>query len=229
MNLSICTAIWKRPELTRFVLDYYVQMDHDLIVAFSDYKDWWPEGALAVYADNEPLGAKWNAAVRTSQMFGADAVMIVGSDDLVSPDYIKHALRLIERGADVVQPAGCWFVELSSGEAFFHPIRTGAGRVVSRRLLELLDWKLWPDYATIRLDGEMDKVVATVPHRAIQSDVGRVVDLKSGENMWSYSNIWHMCGKPKLKTWVEALAPFGPMSRILDYPHFTNDLNITAL
>ena len=108
------------------------------------------------YAPNDPLSEKWQKGLVTIKQVNPDAVMIVGSDDLVTPKYIEACKYLISKGADLVYLPGCYFYCTKTKRMFWGwAERLGLGRCVSRSLLNRLDWKLWPDGLNSGLDGAM--------------------------------------------------------------------------
>jgi hypothetical protein len=103
MKLVVVSTVWKRPALTQRVLSWYRDLKEDvsdemrveLLAAGS-------EGRTSrrlvescgwdyVEAPNEPLSGKWNRVTLAAKDYAADALMVVGSDDLVNKNCLVKA------------------------------------------------------------------------------------------------------------------------------------------
>ena len=149
-----------------------------------------------VDAPNEPLSDKWLSLMPYVFDSDMDAVIIVGSDDLVTADYIEACAYMVERGADFIYMDGAYFYDAVSGRMIWgNAERLGLGRCLSRRLLERLEWTPWPEGLGYGLDGSMSERVKAL------RDVGVVhlkecrkhglvgMDIKTDLNMWSFDHI----------------------------------------
>ena len=103
---AVLTALWKRRQVSSLVLRHTAALagavaaergGKAVLVAVgseptgSDEEAWEREmGWEDVYAPNSPLGTKWNAGMQ-SLRGRADAVMCIGSDDLVSRGVVEAA------------------------------------------------------------------------------------------------------------------------------------------
>lgn len=108
-------------------------------------------------AQNKPVSKKHQAGLSAiRELFPkADAFMYAGSDDFLSAAWIRHAAaRLAADPAAGFGPDCAWFIEAATGSMAFMDtpmsiphagrIPYGAGRTLGRRLLDRLDWELWP-------------------------------------------------------------------------------------
>jgi hypothetical protein len=131
--------------------------------------------------------------------------MIVGSDDFIDETYRKHcetALYLAHReygdrfGEATmpemhIQPRYVHYFDAVSGSMMrIKHKRPGAGRVLTNTLLAELDWTPW-GAGDKNIDGSMDKRLAqvyggNVPYAFVDDDIGVIMDVKSGESIWSY-------------------------------------------
>jgi len=216
MNLGLLTCIWGRPRLTELVLRHYDQVDLcNRMLAFSRLDDlaaldnagYWD----TVCHSNEPLSGKWNAGMKAFYDLDEplDGVMIVGSDDLVTPSYIDAAKYLLERGADYIFLPSLYFYNLQDGRMHYCLAeRLGLGRVLSRRLLDMLDWKPWPDGLNKGLDGAMwEKIKDLKEVNIVKLDLQTckklgiaAMDIKgSDNNLWGYDESVYslMCSEVK--------------------------------
>ena len=145
---------------------------------------------------NDPLGEKFNAAL---SMTFADRIMILPSDDFASKQWV-HAARTHE--ADYLYPHCCGTVCAQTGQAYvieklsFGTMRYGAGRVVSRKILDKLGGKLWPDNLGRGLDGASHQRItrAGFPITVVKTEGIPITDVKTPENLWPFAT-WKGSGR----------------------------------
>ena len=208
MRLALITTIWRRPELTRAVLNYYSTMPFHVRVAAVSPEDpnaeyynrtTFPEWEF-VLCPNRPLGEKFNRALMTSRIWTPDAVMVVGSDDLVDPKYIQLVGAALEK-YKYVHPEDLHVFQ--DGQTYFlKPFPTGAGRVVRKDALDEVGWKLWPS-VDVFLDGQMDRTLDRVAPRQFQPSHEDynfcIMDVKTGVNMWRLEGSEILSGDRRVK------------------------------
>jgi hypothetical protein len=152
-------------------------------------------GVTFCVVPNEPLGAKWNAAI---ELVPEDtAVMVLGSDDLVSVEWIAKAV-----GHDYITPASCGMFDMASGAACI--LRSngngsqtfGAGRVLSAKVVAAVR-PMWTAEKMQALDSDAHgRILGHGFDRVtIHTDKVPVTDLKSGVNLWGY-HTWAGRGRP---------------------------------
>lgn len=165
MRIAIVTALWGRPELTRIILDYYKRMaDCDdlelvLLCAVSRTQDTsvaMQSGWHTVYTPNDPLSQKFNKLFETVKAMQPDAVLLTGSDDLIQKSIVKHyADNYTADTPDLVGLKDIYFYGIEAQKALYWngwgdrmhskgiPRTIGAGRLFSRRILEMMQWRPW--------------------------------------------------------------------------------------
>jgi len=206
-RLAIMTTTWKRPELTAAVLRWWDEIRRKGVdlhwVAVGDHMAHGNQGS-SYPADNNPLGAKHNLGLSVCRHRKPDAVMVIGSDDIVEPELVRLSCEAIRAGAMWTQPRDLYFYHPETGRAA-KPSQTqltGAGRVYSVRLLDMLDWRLWPDDATSKLDGKAEQTIRDEmrARKVAWGDVDdgplgvwgckviprAVLDIKTDVNMWDF-------------------------------------------
>lgn len=167
----LITAVWKRAELTNLFYSYYSSLkaelssvcDIDILAVGSEGKESRMAaetyGVNYIEAPNEPLNEKWQVAADTLRNETFDAVVVIGSDDFLSPSIFKRYAVLYKEGANVVGFIDGHFYKTGSNEMLFWkgyggskrqlgmPERVGEsigmGRMLSRDVLERLDFKVW--------------------------------------------------------------------------------------
>lgn len=207
------TAIWRRPALTRAVMEYYARaMERvktvELVGAVAgsegDASRSIAEGAGWHYveAENSPLGAKFNAALAAARELEPDAVVVIGSDDLLSDRVWTAYNACLGRGYPYAGLSDCMFYDLES-RRFVHwlgytcrrPDPIGLGRMIAKPLLEAVDWRLWKDDVVRGLDSCMTSILrpyvqgSTVAMvSCAKSGIG-AMDVKTDENVWTYDDM----------------------------------------
>lgn len=139
--------------------------------------------------ENFPLGLKKNAGLQEAKKFDFDFMMEIGSDDLILDDlfesykkfFVKYDFFGINDAAYInAENLDC--CRLQSPAVF------GAGRVISRKALELVNFNIWS-----KQQKGMDKVGINVLYAAGVKywqippiDYPLVVDIKSPVNIWPF-------------------------------------------
>jgi len=163
MNLHIVTAIYGRDALTKIVLQYYSDLaellseranvsllccgslgEHSRNIAESCGWDY-------VEAPNAPLSQKFNALFGASEQYSPDLTVLVGSDDLISPEifwYYLDNVKPTER--NLVGLTDLYFYSIAENRCVHFPgyggnspKTIGAGRCFSRYVLETMEYNLW--------------------------------------------------------------------------------------
>jgi hypothetical protein len=114
--------------------------------------------------DNDPLGNKWNKGFQASKNYNADAVMLMGSSDWCSDEYIE---RCKENTKDygMIGQVGCHFADVSDQIRLVHwkgykdslrynePI--GIGRFMNRDFMDAINWNPFNPTINSGLDWSM--------------------------------------------------------------------------
>lgn len=116
-------------------------------------------GVTVLLEPNRPLGRKWQIGVNIAYNMGANPLIIVGSDDLLSKGYIKRALEKLKEGFHFV---GCtaWYSYDVKSMTTYQSIYTnlnkdfpiGSGKVYSRLILDACRAKIFDVNAEKKLD-----------------------------------------------------------------------------
>lgn len=155
-------------------------------------------GAAWVEHSNHDLALKFNAAAAIARWFGADAIMTLGSDDLVSGELLTEARELIPRRHYIVPGAlGVYAPHLKKAALLKDPVvpnalKFGAGRILSFDLLERLSWKPWPAVSASRGLAVLSHLNILKAYPSIHVTDNRkhhVLDVKSPENIWGFDHL----------------------------------------
>jgi hypothetical protein len=160
----ICTH--DRPEITSTNIEGLLKQAFKpkvVLVATSPieaqfYRQKFPD-IFVVTHGNSPLGAKWQYGVNQARLLMPNPLIITGSDDLLSPDYIKNAILLMQQGYHFAGLS--WFYMYEVKEKRLSTMRykkpdwpIGGGRFYSFTLLEKLGWQLFDGMGKKNLDNK---------------------------------------------------------------------------
>ncbi len=135
---------------------------------------------------------KWNHAMYyMREVICADAVMILGSDDVISTQYYLKTLEQVEKGIDLIGTESAYFYS-GQGRDKGKMVRLqgkallGIGKTVSKRILDEAGWTLWRVAKGWGMDAmAQQEIVKHAPTKAIISDI--IVDVKTRENLNSFN------------------------------------------
>ena len=177
-TIAICIPMWKRDEVTSFVLNYYSalktklkkQMELVLIACGSEGKTSrkLAEDAGFVYIefDNAQFAQKHNALYLKAREYNPDACLKIDSDSIVPEKVFKYYAGLIDEGVDYSGITDIYFLikgyflywagytNHRAGET------TGVGRFMSRNLLNKLNWKPWGTSRDLYVDRILTNAIA---------------------------------------------------------------------
>lgn len=212
ITIAIVTAAWKRPQVLEFFAWYWsvltAQMERHgirltLWCAYSEDESRTilerHQGWNIVYADNQPLHAKWNTVCRAARSARPDYCLFLGSDDLMNGTaLLRYADLMCAPGAaDYIAPLDWWFFDtLTHAGLYWAGYREnyrlgepcGAGRALSASILDRIDWSPWIPGHDRMLDTAFQKTMRGVQHTKhfvfLRSTPGACgLDVKTGTNM----------------------------------------------
>jgi len=214
LKLAIVTALWKRPQVSNLVLDWYANLEisgidlvriavaspeddtvwgngfitHDLHTNghFSSYNQWFWHSY-----PNLPLSDKFNYGVRMAGNHDPDAVMIVGSDNLISPEYFKELKYYWAYGYGYTAPSGTYFFNGHECRYVRSTVGCGAGRVLSKEILNKCNWQPYEAGADKYIETSMKNRIGAPDYMIdVSPESGRyVVDIKTKDNIHSYEKM----------------------------------------
>lgn len=213
-RIALLTCLWQRPNLSEVVLGYYQDLRSRLsreidLVLMAVGSEGDASRQLAERFDfryvehpNHPLGAKWNAGMNALRDKNVDAVVTVGSDDLVDERMFYLYAAQLERGVKFMGAQDIHLVELPSRRMVqwfgyrgsTGPETIGPGRCIAAEWLERLDWQLWDDEQEDLLDGSAHRRLEPLFEEqdaewvTYSGDTNclTVVSVKTGSELWSF-------------------------------------------
>lgn len=200
-RIGLLTTLWKRPAIEQVVLPYYsaLELEGVELVRVAAGSEGRRSKKLAtdagwnyVEAPNSPLTGKHQAGLEALRSAGVDAVIVIGSDDLLGGRYWSAVVGHVRGGAEAYTVRGLYLYDVPSASLAYAPkARPGAGRMYSRRLLQRTNWTLWPGAQDRGLDrlAHQAAIVRAAPYERTwdaEAEGIVVLDIKSGRNLTSY-------------------------------------------
>lgn len=201
INLLIYLAVWRRPEITELCFmgidrlrkhpAYNIQAlavisEPEMIPLCTKYNVKW------IMTDNFPLGRKKNKGLIETSNFEFDYLMEIGSDDLITNELLDSYIPYFHK-YDFFGISDAAYIEsenLACRRLIFHKSTYGAGRCMSRRLLEDMNWNIWDNNLQRGLDNNSTLRIGTKGYtfyKVPPMDVPGVIDVKSQENLWKFN------------------------------------------
>lgn len=152
-------------------------------------------GAVWAPHNNKPLGAKWNASFYKAREYNPDAVVFVGSSDWLCNDWFSIMKPHVEKHGFAGVP-GCSLADVAenirvchwSGYAGYRSDRAsesiGIGRMLSRRLLDAIDWLPFDPKLDNSLDWSMKEKAAKVGFTDVMIRDERLKALSLSTPLW---------------------------------------------
>lgn len=199
-NILVYLAVWKRPVITELCFrgiqrmkthpDYEINAlavisEEEMIPLCEKYGINW------VMYKNNPLGEKKNFGLKEAKKFEFDYLMEIGSDDLVLNELLDDYKRLIGK-SEFFGISDAAYINSENGDCRRLISRStyGAGRMISRKALDLIGWNLWYDHLNRGMDNNsvfaLNKKGVTY-YRTAPMEFPGVIDIKSEENIWKFN------------------------------------------
>lgn len=118
-------------------------------------------GCIYVNAPNNPLGAKAQTGLEQVRELNPDILLIDGDDDWLSPNWCEFFLPYL-KDFGIVGSSVFHMLKVRSGKPLELAVPVykgtlGQGRMWSRKALDLVEWKVWPNHITGGLDGHSQR------------------------------------------------------------------------
>jgi len=154
------------------------------------------ENVFVTLFNNYPIGAKWQAGVDYARKLNVSGVIILGSDDLLSLDYIKTCFDKIDygkgssgNGVDLVGNRS-WYIYDTFHSLYYLqytrqvPIFLGGGRMFSRHFLDSVDWVIFNRERPVHLDEH--------GYEAVRDFSNSILELDQSQSIVSIKGSWDM-------------------------------------
>lgn len=212
MRIGLLTTLWKREGIENIVLRHYSNLEIPgvelvRLAVGSEGADSLLRAAQNdwhyIAARNRPLSNKHNKGMEWFRDQGVSAVIVIGSDDLMTADTIRYMIDRYRGDADVVVMEDLYYLS-SDADRLFYDVRAhpGAGTIYGSKVLDKLNWQLWPADEERRLDGKamnrVHRIAYGHPVRYVENCRNKglmLCSLKSDTNMWSISDLRENTGR----------------------------------
>lgn len=207
-NPVVLIATHQRIEITTININLLKQQSPKIIIVCSlskEFEHYKTLGVNVILEANRPLGKKWQAGVNLANKMNANPLIILGSDDLLSTDYISTVLTKIKQGIDFIGSNAWYSLDkkinrlyssryINRNESF--PI--GSGRTYSKAILDKIRWKLFDTSAERRLDDLGYNLINSQGAKIHLIKEPLVLAIKSGVN--EMNNIEAYLRSPNIKS-----------------------------
>jgi glycosyltransferase involved in cell wall biosynthesis len=203
-KILILTCLWKRhdvfevfKEKIRILQSKY---NIDLLVVGS-------EGEISkslcsefhyVEAPNQPLSNKWNEGIKYAKDLEWDYIMILGSDDIIND--LQFYYDCISEGYNFVGALDCWTYNIYTDKIYYFAGYTnhrrgesvGAGRLISRGIIEQMNYELWNTGLKSSLDYSFEQKLNSISGIKKKTYIGKdegIINL----GIYTNDNITQIC------------------------------------
>lgn len=209
MKLGIITALHGRHELTKLWSEHTAALAIPVFAAITE-----GDAVNVATAErygfafrempNDPVGDKFQIALDMAMDAGCDAIMVLGSDDFISAEWVALCIAKMQAGIPYIvpdrlaihAPGGGTYMLMTDGRSHG---RFGAGRCIARSVIEQVG-ALWVEGRNKGLDSESHaRITATgIFCEAVHAKLIPLVDVKTATNIWPW-RVWrgggHKCSE----------------------------------
>jgi hypothetical protein len=165
MNPVVVMAMWGRQSLVEINLKMLCRQNCRVVVVASAPEDisflvsLKLQNIQIVQHSNNPLGKKWQEGVNHARILGANPLIICGSDDFFSENFIEKASELAKNNDFIFFDN--WFIHSPKDQKNYtlryNMIKhgkppLGSGRIYSKKYLDKRHWQLFDTGKEIHLD-----------------------------------------------------------------------------
>jgi len=211
MKVAIVSCVWKRPEVfemfAKGVKHLIANSKLEFVVIISGSEGDTSRnmvekhGFIYVEMPNDQLAVKANQPVLIAKDYGIDYILAVGSDDIITPELMRLYEYQMKKGIDYIAVLDFYFYDTTSGRAsywggYLEDYRKGhacgAGRMMSKKLLDKWDWQPWSSKHNKVLDTSIQEKLKATEHTesifSIKEKGVYALDIKSSTNMTPFAH-----------------------------------------
>lgn len=155
------------------------------------------EQVTVIVNRNEPLGEKWHVGARHAALyFKADPLIILGSDDLLTTEYVQNISNMMRRmKVDFIGINQWWLLDEKNDDLYLmeyarKDFPLGGGRAYSQKLLQKLDYTVFDSNKFKHLDdfGWYAAKDSGLPYLMIQEATTKGLNIASIKGDWPTMN-----------------------------------------
>lgn len=204
-KLAVCIPMWKRPEVTSYVFNYYKNLKNELkedmeiiLLACGSEgkvsKDLAEQyGFIYIEHNNAEFLEKHNVIYQKAREYKPDACLKIDSDSIVSKEFFYYYDKLINQKYDYSGILDIYFLvkdNLCYWEGYSNHRKGethGVGKFFSSSLLDRLDWRPFGNSQDRFPDRVVHNILATMNIKRTTTTCkeinGYCIDIKSNENL----------------------------------------------
>lgn len=189
-------------------------------------------GSLGMVVHRTPemtLGLKWQRGISAARDLDPDAIMIVGSGNWFTNGWVKTLCPYLT-DYDMVGGEAMYVYQIRQNDSVmihwggYHTSRKGdmlgAGRLLSRRILDKVDWQIYNTSLNQRLDRSMSKILRRHGAKTLTLPKGEEYILKIGSYKWkninSFGVLWGSPNARKVDRPEEILKNFPEIRELIN-------------
>ena len=198
-KILVYMAVWKRPHITEICFaglnrlrkhpDFNIDVlavisEEEMIPLCERYNVKW------VMHENRPLAKKKNFGLKAARHYEIDFMLEIGSDDLVTDSLLTSYKEFLKYDFFGIRDVAYINSEDGACRRLTSKSTYGAGRMISRKVLEKMNWKLWDDHKEKGLDNNSVFRLARegIFYRQVPAmPAPGVIDIKSDVNIWAFN------------------------------------------
>ena len=215
IRVAIVTGVWQRPEIfAMFAAGVKSLQEHftgrlEIICCVAGSEGYRSQQMVTQHKDffytevaNHPLGVKMNAAANLARKLSPEYCLMVGSDDIIGISLMEKYYELIQRGVGYGYLTDCYFFDTRTKRGLYwggyvknfnRGKGAGIGRLISKSVLDRLNWLCWPPGYDRVLDTAFDKQIDRINCSKVEINLKRdkvfALDIKSSLNMTPF-DLW---------------------------------------
>lgn len=177
----------------------------------------------------ESLGDKWQTGVNNARDYDPDALMIVGSGNWFTNGWAKTLFPYLD-DYDMVGSEAMYVYQIRQNDqvmihwnGYHNNARKGdmlgAGRLLSRRILDKVDWQIYNTNLDCGLDRSMSKILKRHGAKTLTLPAGGEYIMKVGSHKWkninSFGVLWGSPNARKVDDPDEILKNFPEIKELL--------------
>ena len=202
MKIACVIPIHRRPKITIATINRLkmqtLPLYEIIVVGDSDIERAVAKETGVIYFErkNQPLGAKWQLGINYCKEINVDAILICGSDKWITNNWCEEMSKYIEKDFDDVGLKNRHVSFFNKNEkpviikrTYRKGIKlpTGGGRLVSKRILEKINWKLYPSKKR-RLDFLVTRKISKNGGKTKKINDNSIKALEIKSNEWETLN-----------------------------------------
>lgn len=195
MKIIYIIGFFKRHDLTRMCFDALKSQGCEVYTVGSEGEE--SKSLAEAYGhhyiehDNNPLGAKMNALIKSLEHVQFDYACLLGSDNFVSDNFHTKMVNYLDRKKpDYTTFKGIHFYNQNTKLLTYYEGYTGVGRMFSKGLIESCGYTLWMDNKNSGLDTSCEAVLSAFGYKTTYIDPKKLgvetLDVKYSDNITTH-------------------------------------------